>query len=130
MKFSAATDDLSDINLNATLQTHLFEDRVMKLDNLTVGKGCSLGETSVVLYGSTMEDGSLLGSLSLLMKGESLPGHTAWHGIPAQRATQRASVPVSTLSAVVTVATPRTPALSEGLAAVEGMFYNGAGMRE
>ncbi len=123
-------EDTSDINLNATLQTHLFEDRVMKLDNLTVGKGCSLGETSVVLYGSTMEDESSLGSLSLLMKGESLPHHTSWHGIPAQRASQRAMETLSPETAVVSVTAQRSSARQETAAAVEALILNSATIRE
>lgn len=76
--------DEANINSNATLQTHLFEDRVMKLDHLRVEDNCTLGEVSVVLYSSVMEKGSTLDALSLLMKGETLPENTAWRGIPAR----------------------------------------------
>jgi hypothetical protein len=44
-----------------------------------------VGALSVVLYDSIMEDGAKLDALSLLMKGERLPGGTAWSGIPASR---------------------------------------------
>jgi hypothetical protein len=40
----------------------------------------------LVLYDTLMEEGSSLGSLSLLMKGEVLPADTHWQGIPARRA--------------------------------------------
>ena len=73
------------INQDSVLQTHLFEDRVLKASDLTVGNRCDIGAYSIVLYDSQMEDHSHLDSLSLLMKGETLPADTAWAGIPARR---------------------------------------------
>jgi non-ribosomal peptide synthetase-like protein len=73
------------INEDSVLQSHLFEDRVLKASNLTVGNSCDIGAYSIVLYDSQMEDHSHLDSLSLLMKGETLPSNTAWAGIPARR---------------------------------------------
>ncbi len=78
-------EDNASINLNVTLQTHLFEDRVMKMDALHIGKNCTLGEVAVILYSANMEEGSSLEGLSLLMKGETLPAFSSWHGIPAQK---------------------------------------------
>ena len=69
---------------DATLQTHLFEDRVMKMSTVSVGPHCSVGADAVVLYDTRMEEGAVLGELSLLMKGETLPAHTHWLGSPAQ----------------------------------------------
>lgn len=76
-------DDVA-INLDCTLQTHLFEDRVMKMSTIDIGAGCSLGSMSVVLYDTEMDRGSSIGELSLVMKGESLPANTHWSGIPSQ----------------------------------------------
>jgi non-ribosomal peptide synthetase-like protein len=73
------------LNLDCTMQTHLFEDRVMKMSRIEVGAGCSVGVGSIVLYDSKMSAGSRLGDLSLLMKGESLPAGTRWEGTPARR---------------------------------------------
>jgi non-ribosomal peptide synthetase-like protein len=67
-----------------SLQTHLFEDRVMKMSTVHVGAGCTIGPRSVVLYDSSLEPGASLDALSLVMKGESLPAETRWTGIPAQ----------------------------------------------
>jgi non-ribosomal peptide synthetase-like protein len=77
-------DDVT-LNLNSTLQTHLFEDRVMKTDTLRVGDHATIGPMAVVLYDSEMKEGSTLSGLSLLMKGETLPAWTNWDGIPARR---------------------------------------------
>ena len=71
------------LGADATLQTHLFEDRVMKMSTVEVGPRCSVGTDAVVLYDTRMDEGSTLGDLSLLMKGESLPHHTNWQGSPA-----------------------------------------------
>src|SRR5262249_55521856 len=72
------------LELDAVLPTHLVEDRVLKASALRVGARCGLGAYSVVLYDSVMEDGSRLGDLSLLMKGETLPAGTRWSGAPAR----------------------------------------------
>ena len=44
----------------------------------------TLGGGAIVLYDTRMEDGSSLGELSLLMKGETLPAGTNWEGSPAR----------------------------------------------
>ena len=81
-----AIGDEAQLNADCTIQTHLFEDRVMKMDRIAIGCGCSVGMDAVVLYGSRMEPGSVLGDLSLLMKGETLPAGTRWEGSPARPA--------------------------------------------
>jgi non-ribosomal peptide synthetase-like protein len=73
------------LNKDCTAQTHLFEDRVFKMSYIDVGPGCVVGELSLVLYDTKLEAGAALDSLSLLMKGEVLPAHTRWQGIPAIR---------------------------------------------
>jgi non-ribosomal peptide synthetase-like protein len=76
--------DYSALNDNCTIQTHLFEDRVMKMSHVDIGKECTVGGMSVVLYDSRMEDGSKLNNLSVLMKGETLKKNSSYIGIPAQ----------------------------------------------
>ena len=78
-------DDNSVLNDNCTLQTHLFEDRVMKMSYVDIGKECSVGGMAVVLYDSKMEDRSILEPLSVLMKNETLPANTSFVGAPAIR---------------------------------------------
>lgn len=76
--------DDSALNDNCTVQTHLFEDRVMKMSDVNIGKDCSVGGMAVVLYDSKMEDGSILEPLSVLMKHETLPLNTVFRGAPAK----------------------------------------------
>jgi non-ribosomal peptide synthetase-like protein len=76
-------DDVA-LNHDATVQTHLFEDRVMKMSHIEIGPRCSVGAMSLVLYDTKMEAGATLGDLSLLMKGETLPAESHWQGIPAR----------------------------------------------
>lgn len=83
--------DLVDIGDEAALghactaQTHLFEDRIMKMDRLTIGAGCTVGAHAVALYRTELGAGATLGPLSLMMKGESFGPATRWAGIPARR---------------------------------------------
>ncbi len=66
------------------LQTHLFEDRVMKLGEVRIGSDCTVGNEACVLYSSEMGDCSSLADLSLIMKSETfLPNHH-YRGIPAE----------------------------------------------
>jgi non-ribosomal peptide synthetase-like protein len=74
--------DRSILNRDCILQTHLFEDRVMKGSRLRIGSGCEIGADSIVLCDSEMKDGARLGALSLLMKGEVLPAGPVWVGSP------------------------------------------------
>jgi len=71
------------LNNGSTIQTHLFEDRVMKMSNLRIGRYATVGTSCVVLYDSVIGPGATLKSLSLLMKGEQLPANTRWQGIPS-----------------------------------------------
>jgi non-ribosomal peptide synthetase-like protein len=75
--------DRAALNDDCVLQTHLFEDRVLKASRLCLAADSVVGAVSVVLYDSTIDEGARLDALSLLMKGESLPADTAWAGIPA-----------------------------------------------
>lgn len=54
----------------------------LKLQRVRIGKGCTVGQSSIVFPGATMEDGSVLGALSLLPKGRTLPAGSVWGGNP------------------------------------------------
>ncbi|WP_242095766.1 Pls/PosA family non-ribosomal peptide synthetase [Sphingomonas sp. CROZ-RG-20F-R02-07] len=75
-----------DVALNdfAGLQTHLFEDRVMKVGAIRVGDRATIGSLAIVLYDAELGADAQLGDLSVVMKGETLPAGTSWEGSPAQ----------------------------------------------
>ncbi len=84
------------MNEMSSLQTHLYEDRVMKVGRVNVGKGVTIAAGSTVLYDTQVGDFARLGPLTLVMKGEGLPANSAWVGAPAvpQSAVPRHSAPV------------------------------------
>ncbi|MFJ5532895.1 Pls/PosA family non-ribosomal peptide synthetase, partial [Streptomyces sp. NPDC093261] len=77
------------IDTNVSLQTHLFEDRVMKMSKVTVHAGASIGTRAIVLYDAVVGEGVRLGPLSLVMKGERLTPGTRWRGLPAEGLVER-----------------------------------------
>jgi non-ribosomal peptide synthetase-like protein len=76
--------DHSELNAWSGPQTHLFEDRVMKVGRVDIGSYVTVGIRGTVLYDSKISDKVLVGPLSLVMKGETLPPDSAWIGSPAQ----------------------------------------------
>lgn len=72
------------VGAGASLQTHLFEDRVMKMSSIDLASECTVGARAVVLYDTHVERKARIGPLSLAMKGETLPSRTSWRGIPAR----------------------------------------------
>jgi non-ribosomal peptide synthetase-like protein len=77
--------DYAALNDNCTMQTHLFEDRVMKMSYVTLEENASVGGMAVVLYDSKMCRNAILEPLSVLMKHETLPADTRFIGAPAER---------------------------------------------
>jgi non-ribosomal peptide synthetase-like protein len=75
--------DGASLNDDCTLQTHLFEDRVMKMSAVHIDSRCVVGSQAILLPGAHMEEGSVMGELSLVMKGETLPAWSGWVGSPA-----------------------------------------------
>jgi non-ribosomal peptide synthetase-like protein len=61
---------------------HVGEEGMLRLRPVSIGRGCTIGQSSVVFPGSVMEDGSVLGALSLLPKDRRLPAGTRWGGNP------------------------------------------------
>ena len=78
--------DFCAINENSALQTHLYEDRLMKIGRIKLGKGVTVGAGSTVLYDTRVGDHVRLGDLTVVMKGEGIPANSAWGGAPAQPA--------------------------------------------
>ncbi|AMC33237.1 Pls/PosA family non-ribosomal peptide synthetase [Janthinobacterium sp. B9-8] len=64
-------------------QTHLFEDRIMKIGRVEIGSGVNVGPRSTILYDAVVGNGARLGPLTLVVKGETIPEGQAWTGSPA-----------------------------------------------
>ncbi|CAM5764291.1 amino acid adenylation domain-containing protein [Bosea minatitlanensis] len=75
--------DFCTVNAHSALQTHLYEDRVMKTGRVRLGKGVCVGAGATVLYDTHVGDYARIGLLTVIMKGENLPAHTRWEGAPA-----------------------------------------------
>ena len=74
------------LNEDCGPQTHLFEDRVMKVGPIKIGKRCSIGAGSIILYDSEIGDNVNVDPLSLVMKGENLQSNSSWGGSPVRPA--------------------------------------------
>ncbi|HYA80211.1 MAG TPA: Pls/PosA family non-ribosomal peptide synthetase [Methylocystis sp.] len=81
--------DYCALNMVSALQTHLYEDRVMKVGRIRLGDGVCVGAGSTVLYDTHIGDFARLGPLTVVMKGESLPPNSEWVGAPAEPASAR-----------------------------------------
>jgi non-ribosomal peptide synthetase-like protein len=77
--------DYCALNIGVVIQNHLFEDRVMKSSYIDIKDECSVGNMSVVLYDSTIDNQTVVAPLSLVMKGDHLPRQSSWSGIPIIR---------------------------------------------
>jgi non-ribosomal peptide synthetase-like protein len=75
--------DEAELNAWCGPQTHLFEDRIMKIGLVDIGAGVTMGAHTTVLYDTQVGDRVQLGPLTLVAKGERLPADTRWEGSPA-----------------------------------------------
>lgn len=73
------------VNRGTVLQTHLFHDRIMRLDGVHFEEGSSLGLNSIVLPGSSLGAHASVGAGSLVMRSEGIPASTRWNGNPIRR---------------------------------------------
>jgi non-ribosomal peptide synthetase-like protein len=66
------------------LQSHSFEDRVLKLAPVRIGAGSTVGRGAVLLYGADIGAGASVGDNSIVMKHESLLPHLRYVGCPTR----------------------------------------------
>ncbi len=76
--------DNAELNAHSGPQTHLFEDRIMRIGLVKIGAGATLGVRTTVLYDTSIGAYCRLGPLTLIAKGEHLPERTRWCGTPAR----------------------------------------------
>jgi non-ribosomal peptide synthetase-like protein len=70
------------VNRGACVETHLFQDRLMRTGPAILGPGSTLGPGSAVLPDTTLGEHCSVGARSFVMRGEKLPARTRWHGAP------------------------------------------------
>ena len=74
--------DAASVNRGCVLQTHLFHDRIMSMDTVTLEPGATLGPHSVILPAASIWAASTVGPASLVLRGETIPPGTRWAGNP------------------------------------------------
>ncbi|WP_080796741.1 Pls/PosA family non-ribosomal peptide synthetase [Corynebacterium pacaense] len=72
------------VGAGTVVQTHLFQDRVMSLDTVTIAAGATLGDHSVALPAALIDASATIGPGSLVMRGDRVPAHTRWQGNPIE----------------------------------------------
>jgi non-ribosomal peptide synthetase-like protein len=73
-----------DATMQALFQAHSFEDRVLKLDRVRIGRAANVGRGAVVLYGADVGDGALVAPHSVVMKHERLSPGRHYAGVPTE----------------------------------------------
>lgn len=74
--------DGSTVNRGSVVQTHLFHDRIMRMDTVVLEDGSTLGPHCVALPASRIGAGATVGPASLVMRGDEVPPSTRWQGNP------------------------------------------------
>lgn len=72
----------STVNRGCVIQTHLFHDRVMAIDTVTLEAGATMGPHGVILPAARIATSGTVGPASLVMRGESVPASSYWMGNP------------------------------------------------
>ncbi|MFM7186541.1 MAG: amino acid adenylation domain-containing protein [Armatimonadota bacterium] len=73
-----------DATVSAIFQAHTFEDRVLKIDKVTIGPGATLGHRTVPLYGANIGAGTHVTTNSVIMKEETLLPNKTYTGAPCR----------------------------------------------
>ena len=72
----------STVNRGCVVQTHLFHDRIMRMDTVVLEDGATLGPHCVALPAAKIGAGATVGPASLVMRGDEVPPSTRWQGNP------------------------------------------------
>ncbi|WP_396899449.1 Pls/PosA family non-ribosomal peptide synthetase [Mycolicibacterium sp.] len=70
------------VNRGCVVQTHLFHDRIMRMDSVVLEEGATLGPHCVALPAARLGAGATVGPGSLVMRGDEVPPSTRWQGNP------------------------------------------------
>lgn len=70
------------VNRGCVVQTHLFHDRIMRMDSVVLEEGATLGPHCVALPAARLGAGATVGPGSLVMRGDEVPPSMRWQGNP------------------------------------------------
>ncbi|WP_082967054.1 Pls/PosA family non-ribosomal peptide synthetase [Mycobacterium sp. 852002-51163_SCH5372311] len=70
------------VNRGCVVQTHLFHDRIMRMDSVVLEPGATLGPHCVALPAARVGSGATVGPASLVVRGDEVPPSTRWQGNP------------------------------------------------
>jgi non-ribosomal peptide synthetase-like protein len=72
--------------VSCQFQAHTFEDRVLKIDRITIREGATVGSEAVLLYGAEIGARTTVASNSVVMKRETLLPDHYYAGCPVELA--------------------------------------------
>jgi non-ribosomal peptide synthetase-like protein len=70
------------VNRGCVLQTHLFQDRILRLGPVRLDSGTTLGPHTVTLLDTRLGQDCSVGANSLVMRGETIPPRRRFEGNP------------------------------------------------
>ncbi|MGC7098926.1 Pls/PosA family non-ribosomal peptide synthetase [Amycolatopsis lurida] len=74
--------DGATVNRGCVIQTHLFHDRIMSMDGVSLHEGATLGPHGIVLPGAGIGARTTVGPGSLVTRGDEVPADSRWLGNP------------------------------------------------
>lgn len=75
-------EEAATVNRGCVVQTHLFHDRILRMDTVVLEKGATLGPHCVALPAARIGAAATIGPASLVMRGDEVPPSTRWQGNP------------------------------------------------
>ncbi len=70
--------------VDCLFQAHTFEDRVLKMDRITIRRGATVGSSAVLLYGADIGAGARVAPHSVVLKHEHLQARLSYAGFPTR----------------------------------------------
>ena len=70
------------INRGCVVQTHLFQDRILRLGEVRLDAGSTLGPHAITLFDTRLGAHCSVGANSLVMRGETVPAQRRFEGNP------------------------------------------------
>jgi non-ribosomal peptide synthetase-like protein len=72
------------VTVSCLFQAHTFEDRVLKIDRVTLRRQSTVGNSAVLLYGADIGEHTFVSPHSVVMKRERLLPHHSYAGCPTR----------------------------------------------